>query len=119
MNRLWPLAILVLVLTAGASAEEHVSLVTIKTMTFLGSGGTTVAFGVAPVAPHTCSFWGVQFRLDITTIQGRNMYALLLAAKTMGTQIDVWYEDSPTPGTNETNGCTPANLSSVDDLGFE
>jgi hypothetical protein len=75
-----------------------------------------VYFGVSPAPANACTFYDLNLQFDGTTAQGKNMYAMLLTAKSQGKPIDIWYEDSPTPGTNQTNGCTNATLSQVDGI---
>jgi hypothetical protein len=122
------LAVAALVCLAGASASAgNVN----ASQEFLGNatvgfvmspdGGATWEFGVTLVPPYptkTCSWWGVQFRFDGTTTQGKNLYAMLLTAKTTGKPIHIWYEDSTTPGTDQTNGCTESTVSVADSIGM-
>ena len=81
-----------------------------------------VLFGVSQIPAHTCNWYStIQFDLDTTTPGGKTMYAVLLLAKATGKPIDIDYEDSTAPGTNETNGCgtTPGSISVVYSIGVD
>jgi hypothetical protein len=109
---------------SASAATQWVGAVTIGTIALEGpsgslspgSGGTIVYFGVSPAPANTCTFYDLNLQFDGTTPQGKNMYAMLLSAKSQNKTIDIWYEDSPTPGTNQTNGCTNVTLSQVDGI---
>jgi hypothetical protein len=89
------------------------------------AGGLTVAdvrtsdytvetyFGTTSQPRDTCSYFGYYFRFDATTVQGKNMYATLLAAKLSGKPVAVWYHNSSAPGTTETTDCTDVALAAV------
>src|SRR5579872_1813229 len=103
------------------SSQQWVGSITIGRTAFMGSGPTFIAFGVpsgTALPAQTCSYWGVEFQFDTSTPQGKSWYAMLLTAKATGKPIDVWYENSSTPGKDQTNGCTYATISLVDAIGF-
>lgn len=114
------LGVLTLVLalsTSASAAQQFTSSVAIGRI-FFASGSAVVYFGVTPVPAQTCNFNLVQLQFDTSTPQGKSWYAMLLAAKTSGKTIDIWYEPSSTPGTDQTNGCTWTTVSQVDAIGF-
>jgi hypothetical protein len=77
-----------------------------------------VMFGLATSVPNTCLWYGTQLVFDATTVQGKMMYTLLLTAKATGKAVDVYYYQSSTPGTDQTNGCTTSTMAVVTDVGF-
>jgi hypothetical protein len=84
-----------------------------------GSNGL-VFFGVSQIPGHTCNWYGtIQFTLDTTTPSGKAMLTVLILAKATGKPIDIGYEDSIAPGTNETNGCNSQTMSVVDSIGID
>jgi hypothetical protein len=114
------LAAFVIAVGGSASAGEYAGSLTVGRMFFSAGPGTQtiILFAVTPPPSQTCSYYGVQFQFDTSTPQGKSWYALLLTAKATGKPIDIWYENSTTPGTNETNGCTPSTVSVVDAIGL-
>lgn len=64
-----------------------------------------------PQPSQTCSNWGEHLRFENTTVAGKNFMSTLLAAKAADKKIDVWYTESDSPGTNQSNGCGSANVS--------
>jgi len=82
-------------------------------------GSTTIKFGVDNQPSDTCAHFLRQFYFDATTESGKNMLSIMLAAKMANKKIDIWYTPSTTPGTNETNGCTPNTLAVVLQIGIK
>ena len=62
-----------------------------------------------------CHHAGAQFYFDGTTPKGKNFYAMLLAAKTAGQNVDVWFTESNSFGatTQCSNGNMPALIYGV------
>ena len=78
------------------------------------SGSTYIGTSIQPA--NTCSSWGEYFTFDSTTAGGKNILSILLSAEVSGQSgqsIDVWYTNSSTPGTNQTNGCSLYTLTAV------
>ena len=88
------------------------------TISFLGTlGDGHIILGISPVPPRTCTMYGLyQFIFDSSTLGGRNMYALLLAAKMAGKNIQFDYTDSSTPGTDQSSGCSLTTLAVPGDM---
>jgi hypothetical protein len=102
------------------AATEYAQPGTVLRITTVGSSNGKVIFGVSQVPAHTCNLYNtLQFILDTSTPDGKAMYAVLLLAKVTGKPIDVLYEDSTAPGTNDTNGCNVSTLSVVDSVGID
>jgi|SRR5712671_2705196 len=70
-----------------------------------------VAVGLSTQPPGTCTNWSWYFRFDASTPGGKNMLATLMAAKVAGKTVNIWYSDSSSPGTNQTNGCNGSTMS--------
>ncbi len=98
-----------------AAASEWVGY---QSLARMNTSGNFVEFGVGSTPAQTCSYYSDQFRFDATTPNGKNMYALLLLVKETGQPLDIWYEDSAAPGTNQTNGCNESTMSVVDNVGI-
>jgi hypothetical protein len=80
-----------------------------------GWGYLLLQLTVSSPPNNTCLFYGWQFVLDTSTQAGKNAYALVLLAEATGKSISIMYQDSSTPGTNQTNGCTPATMAVAQD----
>lgn len=78
-----------------------------------------VVFAQTTQPTGTCSNFGAYFKFDPKTSDGKTFLAMLMTAKATGTAVSVWYTDSPTPGTNESNGCSSDNLSKVTGVAIE
>lgn len=76
-------------------------------------GATSTYFGVTPAPAGTCSNWGEEFIFDHTTETGKSYLSMLMAAKISKVKIQVWYEVSTAPGTDETTGCTSTTISTI------
>ncbi|TAN52153.1 MAG: hypothetical protein EPN21_04755 [Methylococcaceae bacterium] len=71
-------------------------------------------FGQELQPPDTCSNFEAYFKFSPTGDYGKNMLSMLIAAKTNGAPVTVWYTKSPVPGTTETSGCnTDSNTSTA------
>ena len=77
-----------------------------------------VSFGTIPHATNTCDHYNFQFKFDSATEGGKSMLTLLLSAKMSKAKIDVWYESSPSPGSDHTNGCTYSNIANISHIGI-
>jgi hypothetical protein len=109
--------VIVLAASNAQAAFDTFSVATIRRMYVDGDNGR-VLFGVDPVPlTTTCSFFGDQFFIDISTSNGAKMLAVVLFAKAQGGAIHVWYQKSSSPGTNETNGCNYGAMSRVAMIG--
>jgi hypothetical protein len=114
-------AFLMTAATSSFAAREYAQTGTVLRILTADNAGH-VLFGVSQIPAHTCNWYStIQFDLDTTTPNGRTMYALLLLAKATGKPIDINYEDSTAPGTNETNGCgsIPGSISVVYAIGVD
>lgn len=65
-----------------------------------------VHFGTSSQPANTCSNWGEYWIFDSNTKGGKQMLSVLLSAKLTYRKIDVWYEISSMPGTNQYTGCS-------------
>jgi hypothetical protein len=102
------------------AVTEYAQPGTVLRIATLGGTGGKVVFGVSQIPAHTCTAYSSQeFVLDTSTPDGKAAYAVLLLAKATGKPIDVWYEDSTAPGTNETDGCGWTTMSVVDAVGLD
>jgi len=82
-------------------------------------GSKHIRFGALTAdSSTTCAYWNRHFSFDATTDAGKNMLSILLTAYTAGKKVDVWYTDSKSPGTDQTNGCSVGNLAVVTAIGF-
>ncbi len=84
---------------------------------FFSAGTATVSVDNAPTG-STCSYWGSQFHFDATTDAGRNMFSIILAAHVGNKPINIWYEASTAPSTNETTGCDRSTMAVITQVGF-
>lgn len=73
-----------------------------------GLGTTTVWVGFDVQPAETCSSYNEHMNFDGTTDVGKQLLATLLAALTGSKTVDVWYDDSSAPGTDQSTGCTSA-----------
>lgn len=62
--------------------------------------------GTTPQPADTCSQWGEYFTFDHRSEDGKSFLTMLLTAKTTGKKVEIWYGESTTPGTDQSNGCT-------------
>lgn len=91
---------------------------TVKRVYTTASGWTY--FGLADKSPAgTCSNWGEHFKFDSTTPGGKNMFAIILAAKASGKTINVWYGESTKAGSDQSSGCTGEYLSTLQNVGIK
>jgi len=77
-----------------------------------------VLFGSQTQPANTCNNWGEYFIFDQTTDAGKSLLSTLLTAKASGKLVTVWYADSPTAGTDHTNGCTNNTTAIVTGIAF-
>jgi len=68
---------------------------------------------------NTCSYFYYRFKFNITTHQGKAMLSVLLMAKALNKKIDVWYNPSAAPGTNETNGCNTETVAEATGIAIQ
>lgn len=78
-----------------------------------------VSFGVSNMPTDTCDFFGFHFTFDTKTDAGKSKLSLLLSAKMSDKSIQIWYDPSTTPGTDNTNGCTNTSVATVVHIGVE
>jgi hypothetical protein len=76
-------------------------------------------FAVSPQPPGTCSGWGEHMRFLLETEDDYARYSMLLTAKASGQKVDLWYNDSTSPGTDHTNGCTSSTSATLYGLGLK
>jgi hypothetical protein len=84
---------------------------------YVDSNGS-VYFGLTAPLDATCSYFSDHFRFDASTPTGKNMLAVLTAAKVSGAQVQVWYSDSIAPGTEQSNGCDPNTMAVANAIGI-
>jgi hypothetical protein len=77
--------------------------------TYTDSSGY-VYFGLTPQPSNTCAYFAWYIRFDGSTSGGKSMLATILSAKLAGRTINIWYNDSVVPGTNQNTGCIQANM---------
>ncbi len=77
-----------------------------------------VYFGLVNQLPNTCNYYGEHFKFDTSTVGGKNLLSVVMSAKLANRPVAVWYTESPSPGTNHTNGCTGNELSTLSNLGI-
>jgi hypothetical protein len=81
--------------------------------------GNEVMFAVSPQPPATCSSFGENMRFLLETEDDYARYSMLLTAKASGQKVDLWYNDSTSPGTDHTNGCTSSTSATLYGLGLK
>jgi hypothetical protein len=69
----------------------------------IDGGFTYLSTTIQP--PKTCNLWGEYFEFDYKTDTGRAFYSALLSAKAAKQKIDIWYEASTAPDTDQNTGC--------------
>jgi len=77
-----------------------------------------VFFGTSSQPAHTCQFFSTYFTFKLTNPPAERLFDTLMAAKLSGSSVDVWYEPSTAPGTNQNNGCTESAVSKLTGIGF-
>ena len=81
-------------------------------------GSSTIKFGINTPPNDVCSYFTRHFIFDATTDKGKNMLAILLAAKMGNRSINIWYSPSTTPGKDHNSGCTLDTLATVHEIGI-
>ena len=109
------ISVFILILTSSISAKADYASAK-KITTFYGS--SSIEFAVDSAPSTTCSSWGYHFRFDATTDAGKNMLSILLAAKMADKQVNLWFEPSSVPGTNQENGCSSSTMAIVNAIGI-
>lgn len=112
------LAGIALVLMCGTSLAAT-SYTAGLTVTRIWLSGANAYVYTDPQPADTCSYWGAYLVFDHTTQIGRSYLSTLLVAKTSGSVIDAWYSFSSSPGSNQTNGCDSAAVSTLQQLRLE
>ncbi len=74
------------------------------------AGNTALIYTTQDVSTNTCSYYGAKFKFEHSTPAGKNMFNLILLAKTTGTPISVWFTPSEVPQHDETGNCVISNL---------
>jgi hypothetical protein len=87
-------------------------------VTNLNAGSSGYTFGTSSQSSGTCSYFGYYFYIPYNAPGASQMYATLLAAKLSGRTINVWYNLSTAPGTNETSGCTIGAMAAAYGVGI-
>ena len=77
-----------------------------------------VYFGVMEDMPQTCKYYNEQFRFDSNTAGGKNILSVLLSSIHTDKRVQVWYRESPLPGTNQATGCVGGQVAIVFALGI-
>ena len=108
------LAAILLLLTSFSYAS---SVGNVKIVNIMVAGEVKVAIDNPPT-DLTCSWYDRHFKFDATTDAGKNMLSTLIAAQLAEKPIAIWFSDSPTPGTDETNGCTVHNMAIANIIGL-
>lgn len=81
-------------------------------------GSGTIKFGVDNPPDDTCVYYNRTFKFDGTTVQGKNILSILLAAKMAGKKINIWYKPSSNPGTSHSDGCTINDMATITEIGI-
>ena len=82
-------------------------------------GAGNIHFGVENGSKsNTCDNYGRSFKFDATTEAGKNMLSILLSASLAGKKVDLWFTDSTTPGTDQTNGCVTSTMATLTSIGL-
>jgi hypothetical protein len=71
-----------------------------------------VSFGTTRQPNNTCSYFKFYLTFNSNSVAGKQMLAVLLAAKSTDTSIDVWYNNTSTPGGVDAS-CTTAIATGV------
>jgi hypothetical protein len=93
---------------ASAAFQRHASTLTLQTV-YVQDDWCYLA--VSSDVTGTCLYYVFRFRFNVTTHNGKAMLGVLLMAKALNKTIEVWYNDSSVPGTNQTNGCNAEAVS--------
>lgn len=78
-----------------------------------------VEFGTNNQPVETCNSYSYFFTFDPSTSKGQAMLSILLAAKMSKSVIEVWYETSTAPGTNQGNGCNTSTMAKAYSIGLK
>ncbi len=62
---------------------------------------------------NACDLYSEYYKFDVKTEEGKAYLSALLAAKTTGAVVDVWYSISSAPGENQTSGCNENTVSTL------
>jgi len=85
---------------------------------FYVSSDGWVHLGLVSQLPGTCSNWGEHFKFDSTTLGGKNMLSVVMSAKLANKSVNVWYNDTTAPGTNQSNGCKGGVIAILTSIGI-
>lgn len=102
--------------TAGNAVADYAYNLTVARVRTHTNGYVYV--GVTPQPSGTCSLWGEYWRFDPTTPIGKSLMATLLTAKATGRPIEMWYNASSVPGTDQASGCTDSTLAVLTAIGL-
>ena len=103
--------VLALFIVHGSAAAGYAGPVKVSTIRGIGDTYVYVRFSVQPAG--TCDNWSEYVRFDASTAQGAQLLSGLLVAYSSDRQLDIWYEPSSTPGTDETNGCSQTTMATL------
>ena len=67
-----------------------------------------IALNVYPTG--TCSYFSYYLMVDLSTEGGKKVYETMVLSLTLNKAVDIWYDESLTPDTDYTNGCTPGTM---------
>ncbi len=82
-------------------------------------GSGVIKFGVNNPPSDTCDYYNRTFKFDSRTENGRTILSILLAAKMAGKDVNIWYSPSPKPGTSSENGCSIADMATINEIGID
>ncbi len=86
---------------ANADYKEQVSL---EIVAPFASGSVLVSINNPPTG--TCEYWSYSLIFDASTSGGDKIYKTLMTALAMKKSVDIWFDPTSAPGTNQHNGCT-------------
>ena len=78
-----------------------------------------VEFGTNNQPVETCNSYSFFFTFDPSTSKGQSMLSILLAAKMSKFPLEVWYETSTAPGTNQGDGCNASTMAKAYSIGLK
>ena len=114
-NKLTIIIIVITLFISNIASAAYVSQMEIGRVHTKSNG--YVYFHVTNPPTDTCEWYSEDFRFDVTTAAGQAMLSNLLASKASGAQVDIWYNPSSTPGTNQSNGCLETTVAVVYGIG--
>jgi len=102
----------VLIVTArSAHAVTYQASLEVTSIRVADGGEVFVGFNQQPVG--TCDAYGEYVTFDSSVAGSDSLLSGLYVAYSTGKTIDIWYDDSTAPGTNQNNGCSTATMAAL------